>query len=147
MTSLTSVQPKLNWWENDLDLETEGIQETQEVRAHRLASKSHNHPDTFADHLSQLLFTYLRVFVESGRFDGVLVSIFDDFLILVKGCRITEIPFKEIEAVQFNARGCPCSHKKKPSAKKKKQKAVKRKPAPTGITFSPELLRNLFSQD
>lgn len=147
MTSSTSVQPKLNWWENDLDLETEEIPETQEVQAHRLAFKSHNHPVTFADHLSQLLFTYLRVFVDSGCFDGVLVSIFDDFLILVKGCRITEISFKEIEAVQFTVRGCPCRPQEKPPAKQKKQKAVKRKPAATAKTFAPELLRNLFAQD
>lgn len=87
----------------------------------------------FARQMKKLVLTYVTVFVECWKFEGVLVAVFDDFLVLVNGCKIIEIPLKEIQALVFRAFGCP-------PEKKKKTKNDKNNGKDYGT-----ILRNMFS--
>lgn len=70
----------------------------------------------FAEQLNEHIFQFLTVFLEKSVVRGILVGVFHDFLVLVNKCFITEIPFKEIQAVRFTALGCPvCQRPKKTS--------------------------------
>jgi len=93
-------------------------------------------PESFRRRLERLLFTYVTVFVESHSLSGVLVGVFDDFLILVKGCIITEVFLPEVEAIQYLAWGCPDTHCKK---QRRPQNIVKNR------LDTATILRNLFS--
>lgn len=148
-----------NWWENHWEPETEenqDIQDIQDIQDNQkavAASGTHAYQGTdhvaFNKQLSRLVFTYIQVAVSSGCYHGVLVSVLGDFLVLVNGCLITEIPFKEIEALQFRARGCPCKKTKKMPQKTKKNFSKKKSPIGFRVTdkyFSPELLRGLFAR-
>lgn len=91
--------------------------------------------ETFKKRLEKLFFTYVTVFVNSWAFSGVLVGVFDDFFVLVKGCHIIEVSLREVEAVKHLAWGCP--EKKQPQ---KRNVIVKDRMDTSTI------LKNLFSK-
>lgn len=183
----TSEEQDYNWWENNLEPESEeyqdtqdniqdiqdtqtsqniadfqdtqdikGIQGTQSVVA---ANGTHTYQDTqdtrhlvFNDQLRRFVFTYIQVSVSSGCFQGVLVSVLKDFLVVVNNCLIIEIPFKEIEAIQFRAWGCPCKKTNLVPQKPNKNRSIKNSPIGFCVrdktsdkSFAPELLRGLFA--
>lgn len=157
-SSFSEDQNFYNWWENNLEPDTEAAQEPQKIKDSKDTEKvagfyakptSHGTEDVaFAEQLGRLLFTYIQVSVASGCFHGVLVHVLNDFLVLINGCLITEIPFKEIEAIQHRAWGCPCKEIK---GMPKQCKDFSRNKTligfrDTGNCFSPELLRGLFAR-
>jgi hypothetical protein len=93
---------------------------------------------TFNNQLKQIIFTYVTVFVDKWAFSGILVGIFKDFLILVNGCKITEIRLREINAVEFKAWGCP---KKRKEKSLKRRKHGKKQPRQTSA-----IMQNIFKR-
>lgn len=62
--------------------------------------------EVFRKQLENQLFWWVKV---NGRFEGVLVFVGKDFIILVgDDCKIFEIPLREIDSLQKRAAGCPC---------------------------------------
>ncbi|HHX95170.1 MAG TPA: hypothetical protein GX691_05050 [Clostridia bacterium] len=61
--------------------------------------------DRFRKQLEKQLFWWVKI---NGRFEGVLVFVGKDFIILVgDDCKIFEIPLEEIDSLQKRAPGCP----------------------------------------
>lgn len=171
---------RYNWWEtdgwwdteSDTDDAVEGLSSTEalpdvaQLTYDTITFDRKEKPETFNRRLERLLFTYVTVFVESGSFSGVLAGVFVDFIVLVKGCIITEVSLREIEAIQYLAWGCPdtcCKiHKNKDKKrdkknnnspledKKKPQKSkkwpMKRNTIVKNRLDTATILRNLFSE-
>lgn len=66
--------------------------------------------DVFRKQLENQLFFWVKV---NGRFEGVLVHVGKDFIILVgDNCKIIEVNLDEIETIVKRAAGCPCFEEK-----------------------------------